>query len=183
MNRNKAKILAALCLSASATIFSSPAAAQALDVDVPAKLWIVRPLQLYVDSPLQFGAVAPPAAAGTVRVTADAAATRTSPSGNVTLLPVSATFPVTSGRVRAEGELNAAVAFLLDWPATLDNAAAGSSLALAGTDSATPTPLLSTPAAGGLGSYSFYLGGTVTFAGGEPGGLYQNVINVTASYN
>jgi hypothetical protein len=50
-------------------------------------------------------------------------------------------------------------------------------------DNRIPAPLLNTPAAGGLGSYTFYMGGIVTFVGGEPNGLYQSINTVTAAYN
>jgi len=178
-----AKSFAALGVVASAMLASAPAQAQAVSVDVPVSINVVRPLQLFVDRPLQFGPVAPSATGGQVRVAPDAVGTRTNPVGSVTLLPASASMPVSSGQVRALGALNAAVQFTIEAAANLPNAAAGASVDYAYQDNAIPAPQLNTPAAGGLGSYTFYMGGIVTFVGGEPNGLYQSINTVTAAYN
>jgi hypothetical protein len=178
-----AKSVAALGVVASAMLASAPAQAQAVSVDVPVSINVVRPLQLFVDRPLQFGPVAPSATGGQVRVAPDAVGTRTNPVGSVTLLPATATMPVSSGQVRALGALNASVAFTIEAAANLPNAAAGASVTYTYQDNLIPAPLLNTPAAGGLGSYTFYMGGIVTFVGGEPNGLYQSINTVTAAYN
>jgi hypothetical protein len=182
---NIAKSVAALGVVASALLASAPAQAQVagqVTANVPASINLIRPLELYVDRPLQFGPVAPSATGGVVRVSPDAAGARTNPIGTVTLLPPTAGMPVSSGQVRALGELNAAVSLDVEMPVNLANAA-GASVDYTYQDNRIPAPLLSTPAGGGLGSYTFYMGGNVSFVGGEPGGLYQSVANVTAAYN
>jgi hypothetical protein len=156
--------VALLGLLVSAALVSSQAHAQS-----------VRPLQLFVDRPLQFGLVT---GSGSVTITPDLSGSRRSLRG-LTLVDG---LPVSSAIIRAVGEPNAAISFIID---DLDRVTSsqGGSLSFS-FEEGLPAPVqLTDPANGSAGTYTFYLGGTVDVRGTEPGGQYAGQVSVNASYN
>ena len=168
MRKFRSNSVVSLGLLLSAALVSSNALAQP-------QAQAARPLRLFVDRPLQIGLVT---GTGSVTVPAQLNGTRVSSQG-LTLLNG---LPVTSAIVRAVGEPNSLVSIFI---ADLDRlyASGGDTVDFAFEDNLPGSLQLDDPGNGSDGSYTFYIGGTVTVRGTETAGPYAGHLVLNASYN
>jgi len=175
-----AKSFAAIGVAASALLASAPA--QAVAVPMPVDGDAARALQIIVDRPLKFGGFVLGSGAGSVTVTADQFPVVT--SVNAQILDQAGPRGANSGKIRLVGEPDFDVRIsdlLSNIPMTCT---CGGTMNYAPTDSVPANRIVRLPitVGGAAAEYTYYIGGTASFAAGAPSGRYSAVVTLDANY-
>ena len=161
LNKKKVALLGAMAAAAMAST-----GAQAATVTANAEVDIIAAVQLTQNDPLDFGIVAPGAAAGTVELP-PATGTRNCSPG------LSCVGTTTRGRFTVNGAIGQNVAITV--PSSVTLLSSGNSMVVSLLSSATTISMTTA-------SQQFFVGGTLAVNAGQPAGAYAATYPVTAEY-
>jgi len=138
---------------------------------------IVSSIALTNNFTLEFGEIVRSATGGNVVITASETPTRT-PSGNLTFMPNDTWRPSKFTVTGDSGQ-----SFKITKPGTITlNGPSSSNMTITTSISGGTTGLITTGGSGGIGTYEFYIGGTLVVAATQQTGTYVGTYEVTVEY-